>query len=394
MRATSAFKRVLGLASTRVVGVRVDDGTVVVSVKPQRRRRMCPCGTMTWSVYDRRVRRWRHLDSCGARVVLESEICRIDCRSCGRVRTEQVPWARPRARHTIPFENLTLWCARRMDKSAVADMMGVSWETVDTMITRAAGAPETLARLDGLRRIGVDEISHRRGHRFLTVVVDHDTGNVVWAAEGKGASTLTEFYELLGPRRCKELKAVSMDLGPAYRSATQRAVPNAQICADPFHLIKLINETIETVRRRTLRDVKDPQLRWALLKRPENLTEHQRQLLDQLIADETDAWRAWSFREEFRRILKLPASQAATAVDQWLTDTQASTLAPIRNLGRRFQKHRNLIINAIALRLSNGRVEGTNSKIRLLNHRGYGHHRPSALIALIMLACSTETTLR
>lgn len=393
MRATTVFKRVLRLPSTRVVGARIEGDTVVVSVKTQRHRRMCPCGTLTWSVYDRRVRRWRHLDACGTRIVLEAEICRVDCRSCGRVRTEEVPWARPAARHTIPFENLVLWCARRMDKSAVADMLAVAWETVDAMVTRAAGSPETLARLDGLRRIGVDEISHRRGHRYLSVVVDHDTGDVVWAAEGKGADTLGEFYKLLGPRRCKLLKAVSMDLGAPYRKATRTAARNAQICADPFHLIKLINETIDTVRRRTLRDVKDPQLRWALLKRPENLSRHQRQLLDQLVADETDAWRAWSFREEFRRILKLPAPQAPAAVDRWLADTQASTLAPIRNLGRRFQQHRNLIINAIALSLSNGRLEGTNSKIRLLNHRGYGHHRPSALIALIMLACSTETAI-
>lgn len=394
MRATTLFNRVLKLASTRVVGARVEDGTMVVSIETSRRRRVCPCGKLTWSVYDRRVRRWRHLDASGTRVMLEAEICRISCRACQRVRTEQVPWARPGARHTIAFENLALWCARRMDKTAVSDLLGVAWETVDTMITRAAGSVETLARLDGLRRIGVDEISHRRGHRYLTVVVDHDTGDVVWAGEGKGADTLGEFYELLGSQRCKQLKAVSMDLGAAYRKATRLAAPNAQICADPFHLIKMINETIEAVRRRTLKDIKDPQVRWALLKRPENLNSHQRKLLDQLVADETDAWRAWSFREEFSRVLKLPAPQAAAGVDRWLTDALASTVVPIRNLGRRFAKHRNLIINAIALQLSNGRLEGTNSKIRLLNHRGYGHHKPSALIALIMLACGPETATR
>ena len=231
------------------------------------------------------------------------------------MRTEEVPWARPQARHTMAVEQIVLWCARRMDKTAVAELFGIAWETVDAMIARSAGDPAELARLDGLRRIGVDEISYKRGHCYLTVVVDHDTGDVVWAAEGKGADTLDEFYKFLGPRRCKKLKAVSMDLGAPYRKATRKAARNAQICADPFHLIRLINETVDTVRRRTLRDVKDPQLRWALLKRPENLT-GQQQLLEQLVTDETDAWRAWSFREEFRRILKLPATHAAAAVDR------------------------------------------------------------------------------
>ena len=148
--------------------------------------------------------RWRHLDGCGTRIELEAVICRVNCRACGKVRTEQVPWARPNTRHSIPFENLVLWCARRMDKTAVAALLRIAWETVDVMIARAAGDPDARASLDGLRRIGVDEISYKRGHKYLTVVVDHDSGDVVWAAEGKDAATLTEFYELLGPDRCAQ----------------------------------------------------------------------------------------------------------------------------------------------------------------------------------------------
>lgn len=392
MRVTTVFNRMLRLPGTRVTAVRMDADSLIVSVCRRRRRLVCACGATTTAVYDRSVRRWRHLDACGTRVFLEAELCRVDCRVCGRVRTEVVPWARPAARHTDRFEQHVLWCARRMDKTAVAGLLRIAWETVDAMIVRAVGDPARLARLDGLRRIGVDEISYKRGHRYLTIVCDHDTGSVVWAGEGKDAGALREFYAALGPVRCAQLEAVSMDLGIAYRHATQVAAPQARICADPFHLLKLASETIDVVRSRTLRSSRDPQLRWALLKRPDHLSPVQQQLLDTLAADETDAWRAWSHREQFRAVLQAPATQAATALDRWVTGAAASTVVPVRNLAQRMAKHRQMIINTIETGLSNGRLEGTNSKIRLLNHRGYGHHRPSALIALILLACTNEAT--
>ncbi len=387
MRVTTVFNRVLKLPGTRVTDVRLEANTVVVTVACRKRSATCPCGATTTAIYDRSTRRWRHLDACGTRIVLEAVICRINCRRCARVRTEQVPWARPNARHTVAFENVVLWCARRMDKTAVAALLRVAWSTVDSMIARAAGDPTALGRLDGLRRIGVDEISYKHGHKFLTIVVDHDSGDVVWAGEGKNAATLTQFYDQLGPDRCARLEAVSMDFGLAYRTATERAAPQARICGDPFHLLKLASETVDSVRRRTLNDIKDPQVRWALLKRPDHLNDRQQQLLDQLANDETDAWRAWAQREQLRAVLHTPPEHAVTAIDAWLTDATASTVTPIRNLARRLHNHRQLIINTIELRLNNGRLEGTNSKIRLLNHRGYGHHRPSALIALILLAC-------
>lgn len=393
MRVTTAFNRLLRLPGTRVTAVRWLPDGLVVSVRSTRRVRVCPCGSSTRVWYDRAVRRWRHLDACGTRVWLEAEVCRIDCRSCGRVRTEVVPWARPGGRHTLGFERHVLWCARRMDKSAVARLMRIAWETVDAMIVRAADDPARLARLDGLRRIGVDEISYKRGHRYLTIVCDHDTGSVVWAREGRDAAALAEFYTALGPKRCNQLKAVSMDLGVAYRQATRAAAPNAKICADAFHLLKLASKTVDVVRARTLKSTRDPQLRWALLKRPDHLTPIQQQLLEQLAADGNDAWRAWTHREDLRAVLKARPRQAPRAVDAWLATAAASSVVPVRNLAGRMAKHRQMIINTITTGISNGRLEGTNSKIRLLNHRGYGHHRPEALIALIMLACTPETAL-
>jgi transposase len=389
VRVTTLFNRVLGLAATRVIGVRFETGLIVVRVCHRKQLRLCPCGVATRAVYDRRLRRWRHLDVAGTKLMLEAEISRIDCRACGKVVTEQVPWARPNARHSRAFENRVVWAARRMDKSAVAEMMGVAWETVDTMIARAAPDLTEPASLDGLTRIGVDEISYKRGHRYITVVCDHDTGDVVWAHEGKDAATLTKFYDWLGPERCARLEAVSMDLGIAYRQATKRAAPKARICADSFHVLRLVSETIEVVRRKTAVKVKDPNVRWALLKRPENLTVTQRQIIERFAAEETDVWRVWAHCQHLRQVFRSDPIEAANAFDQWVTNANASTIAPLRHLARRLAKHRDMIIATIELRLSNGRLEGTNSKIRLINHRGYGHHRASALIALVLLCCGT-----
>lgn len=133
--------------------------------------------------YDTARRRWRHLDFGACQAWLEADIHRIDCRSCSRVRTEQVPWARPNARHTTDFENVAAWLAQRMDKASIARLLRCSWEAVDAIVTRVVADHIDDRRLDQLYRIGVDEISYKRGHKFLTIVADHDTGNVVWVGK-------------------------------------------------------------------------------------------------------------------------------------------------------------------------------------------------------------------
>jgi transposase len=148
-----------------------------------------PCGASTTARYDSSRRRWRHLDFGACQVWLEADIHRIDCRSCSRVRTEQVPWARSNARHTADFENVTAWLAQRMDKASIARLLRCSWEAVDAIVTRVVAEHIDDARLDQRYRIGVDEISYKRGRKFLTIVADHDTGNVVWVGKERSKAT-------------------------------------------------------------------------------------------------------------------------------------------------------------------------------------------------------------
>ena len=181
---------------------------------------------------------------------LEAEVRRLDCRRCGRVRTEQVPWARPKARHSRDFEDVVAWLAQHTDKTTISTLLRSSWATVDGIIARVVGEQINSTRLAGLLRIGVDEVSYRKGHRFLTVVADHDRGGrVVWAGEGRNAQVLEGFYDELGEAGCARLQAISLDLGGAYQKATNTKVPHVRQCADPFHVIKLANEAIDKTRR-------------------------------------------------------------------------------------------------------------------------------------------------
>ena len=177
------------------------------------------------ATYDHSTRSWRHLDLGACRLLLQSEIRRLQCPRCERVRTEQVPWARPGAHHTKDLEDVVAFMAQHTDKTTVAHLLRISWEAVSRIVMRVVTDHIDDSRLNELYRIGVDEIFYRKSHRFLTVVANHDrNGAVVWTAEGKKSETLKDFYALLGDERKAQLEAVSLDLGIAYAKATTEEV--------------------------------------------------------------------------------------------------------------------------------------------------------------------------
>ena len=305
MRATTAFNKMLAIPGADVAGVQFSPAGIVVVLRRRGRRLRCPCGWSTRAVYDRTTRRWRHLDLGAARLLLQAEIRRLSCRACGRVRTETVPWARPAARFTRDFEDVVAYLAQRTDKTTITRLLRCSWEAVAAIVTRVVADHLDDARLDGLYRIGIDDVSYRKGHRYLTVVADHDRqGAVVWAAEGKSSATLEGFFDTLGAERTAQLVAASMDLHGAYAKVTRARAPHARVCADPFHIIKLANAAVDEVRRAAWNSTRraagvtrpgplarvrqDPaaQLvkytRWALLKDPANWTDSQHQTITQL----------------------------------------------------------------------------------------------------------------
>lgn len=260
MRVTTAFKRLLRLDGVNVVEVEFQPARVTVTVALKRRRLRCPhCDFSTAARYDTRKQAssWRHLDLGVWRVEVQAALRRLRCPTHGVV-VEAVPFARPGAHLTRDFDDLLAWLATRMDSTAVARLCRVSWRTVGRACQRVVATELDPGRLDGLFRIGVDEISWRRHHKYLTLVVDHDRGVVVWGAKGRDAATLDEFFNELGTQRATAIEAVSVDLGPAYIKSVTANAAQAVVCADPFHCVKVRHEA-PCVRRR----VRDPPL-WAV----------------------------------------------------------------------------------------------------------------------------------
>jgi transposase len=408
----------LALPGATVANVTFAPEGVVVELRRRRRRLRCPCGFSTRAVYDRRVRRWRHLDLGGTRLWLSAPVARLFCRRCRRVRTEVVPWARPAARHTRDFQDVVAYLAQRTDKTTITRLLRVSWEAVAAIVAVVVAEHLDDARLDRLYRIGVDEVSYRTGHRYLTVVADHDREDaVVWVGEGKDHSVLERFYDELGPDRRAALQAVSLDMGGAYKRATDTKVPHARQCVDPFHVIKAANAAIDRTRRelwnaqrrrplprrppgRPRRDgpvpLPDParqvkHTRWALVKDPAALTDSQLAVLTELYRRRSVLFRCWQLKEALRDLYRSHRASAASHLDWWLSWACRSRIPAFVALSRTLRANRMRILAAVELGLSNSRLEGLNSKIRLINHRGFGHHSAAALTAMIYLCAGGVT---
>ena len=403
MRVTTVFKRLLRLDDVNVTAVQFSAALVVVTVVLRRRRLICPhCGFKTSARYDMRARpsRWRHLDLGVWRVEVQATLRRLRCPAHGVV-VEGVPFARPGAHLTRDFDDLLAWLATRMDKTSIARLCRVSWRTVGRACERVVASELDPGRLEGLFRIGVDEISWRKHHKYLTLVVDHDRARVIWGAAGRDAKTLDQFFDELGPQRSALIEAVSMDLGPAFLKSVRAEghAPQAIVCADAFHLVKLVGDALDEVRRdlwQQLRRLPDDRYakafkgsRWALLKNPEDLTETQAAQLAKIKRTRGGVWRAYEMKEQFRAVFAgdLEPAEAIEALDRWITRALRSRLAPFVRAARTMRDRRGLIVNTLEHGISNGRVEGLNTKVRLIIRRAYGFHSADAALALVMLAC-------
>ncbi len=315
-----------------VEDVRIEEDVVVVWARP-RRRDVCRCGVCGRRCpgYDRGegARRWRALDLGTVRVFVEAEAPRVQCRKHGVV-VCRLPWARHGSWFTRAFEEQVAWLATQCSKSAICELMRVSWLTVGRIIERVVA--ETSAargdRLEGLRRIGIDELSYRKGQRYLTVVVDHDSGRLVWAADGRDKKTVELFFDALGPERKAKLELVSSDMGEWITRVVEKECPQATLCLDPFHIVKLASDALDEVRREVWNEARRAGdrngarwlkgARWALWKRPERLTERQQAKLATIEQVNRRLYRAYLLKEQLRVVFQAPAEEAIALLDAWL----------------------------------------------------------------------------
>jgi transposase len=407
VRVTASFSRLLRLPGVHVRAVCFAPDRVVVRVALRRRRLVCPCCSFS-TRYRHDVRSvesvWRHLDLGVWRLEVRARLRRLVCPEHG-VRTEGVPFARPGSGFTRDVEQLVAWLATRTDKTTIARLARIDWRTVGRIVERVCADELDPARLDGLAEIGVDEVAWRGGHRYLTLVCDHRRGKVVWGAEGSGAAAADRFFAELGPDRSGRIEAISMDMGPGYaKSARQPGhAPQAVICIDSFHVSKLASDALDEVRRsywNKLRALGDDDAarrfkdaRWALLKRPENLTTRQAQTLAAIKAAGGEVARAHTLTQALRGIFApgLSVEDVTELLERFCSRASRSRLAPFIRVAKTIRRHLQGILAAARLGLTNARAEALNNKVRLITRRAYGFHSADAALALVMLTCGPIT---
>ncbi len=275
-------------------------------------------------------------------------------------------------------------------------MMRVSWRSVGRIVTRVVGdAEKQRDPFSRLRYIGIDEISYRKGHRYLTVVVDHESGDLLWAGVGASKKTLDGFFDLLGEARSAKIELVSADAAGWIASVVKERCPKATLCLDPFHVVSWATNALDEVRRDVWNEARRQGqkaqakelkgARFALWKNPEDLTERQQAKLRDIADTNRPLYRAYLLKEQLRQVFKFAGKVGVSLLDDWLAWACRSRLAPFVKLSRRLREYRPAIDAALTHRLSNGRVESMNTKIRLIIRRAFGFHSAGAIIALAML---------
>jgi transposase len=387
-----------------------DDGQLVAHVRATRTARSrCGICRRRCGRYDAGEgrRRWRALDAGTTRVFLEADAPRVRCADHGVV-VAHVPWARHGAGHTLAFDQTVAWLVTQCSKTAVTQLMRIAWRTVGSVIARVWADVDALGdRLDGLTRIGIDEIAYKRGHRYLTVVVDHDTGRLLWAAPGRDRATLRTFFQLLGPDRCVAITHVSADQADWIAEIVTEFCPAAVQCADPFHVVKWATEALDEVRRQAWNDARRSgqtrgkgyrnrvatgdarqykTARYALWKNPDHLTERQRDKLAWIAKTDPRLYRAYLLKEGLRYVFTVKGEAGKIALDRWLSWAGRCRIPAFIHLAQRIRAVRARIDATLHHGLSNALIESVNTKIRLLTRIAFGFRSPDALIALAMLS--------
>lgn len=368
---------------------------MVVTVAPGNRRPRCGgCGKRAPGYDQVGERDWRHLGIGAVRVWLRYAPRRVECPGCG-VRVERVPWASSGSMFTLPFEEMVAYLAQATDKTKVTRLMGISWQTVGSIVERVVHRCLDPERLKGLRTIGVDEFSYRKHHHYLTVVVDHEKGRVVWTGKGRSAEVLKEFFACLGPEGRASISTVTVDLAGSYTKAIKEALPEAIICYDRFHVQKLASEAVDEVRRSEVREASDEETskaikhsRFSLLRNPWNLTKKDGEKLRVIQETNRRVYRAYLLKESLRDAFDcLEPRRAVGKLREWMAWASRSKLRPFVRAARTVRKHFAGVATYLCSRLTNGFTEGTNNMIRMITRRAFGFHSAEALSAMIFLHC-------
>lgn len=379
---TSLLYHGFGIRGYRYVKTAYEAGRVTFTIRQERGDLRCAaCGSRRVVRRGFQSRCFRSLPIGARPVQIKLDVPRVGCADCGEVRQVPVGFAHERRTYTHAFERYVLELSHHMTIRDVAEHLGVGWDLVKGIQKRSLSRRFRRVKLKHLRRIAIDEISIGRGHRYLTVVLDLNSGAVVFVGDGKGADALKPFWKRL--KRCRaKIEAVAMDMSPAYLSAVQTHLGQAVIVFDHFHVIKLFNEKLSDLRRQLYREATE-QLhknvlkgtRWLLLKNPENLnnTRDESKRLHEALTLNQPLATAYYMREDLRRVWEQSDRSAAQRLlDDWIRRAESSGIRTLIRFAHTLAVHRSGILNYYRYRISTGPLEGTNTKIRVLQRKAYG----------------------
>jgi transposase len=276
----------------------------------------------------------------------------------------------------------------------VAQHLNISWSTVKDIHKRHLNKKYKTPNLKNLHKIAIDEISCGKGHKYLTTVQNLENGAVVFVGEGKGAEALDPFWKILG-RRTRKIQSVAIDMSQAYTKAIRENLPKATLVYDHFHVIKLYNEKLSDYRRALYHETKDADMkallkgtRWLLLKNRENLNEEKKEWnrLEAALSANQPLMTAYYMKEELHRIWEQPDMERGEEVfDEWLKMAEISGVGMLKKFAKTLIEHRDGILNYYKSRITTAALEGTNTKIRVLQKRAYGY-RDQEYLKLRILA--------
>ena len=322
----------------------------------------CPFCHKSCTRYDSQSstsRIWRGLDWGGTLVEVECHTHRIKCPVHG-ILVADVPWAYPGSGFTKDFDLTVGWLATYLPRSAVSEYMRIDWETVGRCVHRTLNdiEPERSRRLDGLVNIGIDETSYKKGHKYITVIVNHDTNTVVWAAQGHGKTVLESFYRQLTPQQLSSIRVVTGDGAKWITECVNEFTPDCERCVDPFHVVEWAMEALDEVRREVWREAYSEAVQLA--------KEHPRKKGRPKADDE----------------------EADAELKRWLWWASHSRIPAFKKLYQKIKRHKGHILNAIRLGMSNARIEATNNKIKLIIRKAYGFRNIQNMLDMVYLVCS------
>ena len=379
---TSLLYHAFGLRGYRHVRTDFREGGIVFTIDQDMAAWRCSaCGSGKVHPKGRVVREFRAVPIGKKPVTIVFGVPRVFCEECGKTRQTRISFADPRRTYSHAFERYALGLLRDMTILDVAEHLGISWDVIKDIQKRHLQRRYSRPKLAKLRWIGIDEISVAKGHRYLTVVVNLDTGTVVFVGDGKGGDALKPFWLRLRRARAK-IEAVATDMSPAYIEAVQTWLPEATLVFDRFHVIKLYNDKLSQLRRTLYHQLTDTLqkkvlkgVRWLLLKRPENLdaTRNEPARLEEALKLNEPLMIAYYLKEELNELWEQDDQDAAQALlMDWITYAEASGVRILMDFARTLRIHAFGILAWYDHSISTGPLEGTNNKIKTMKRQAYG----------------------